>query len=273
MGKTKTAIVGEEGDKQSLASQGPGKNQEKHQKARKGESEKVHITGLKGGQRIKVVEAAPVETAVEAREEKKAEKKIVEKIRSKKYRDAKSKIAPGKTYPIKEAIKLVKETSYSKFDGTMELHLVVKKTGTSAQVALPHSAGKEKKVEVADEETVEKLKAGKIDFDILVATPDMMPKLVPFARLLGPKGLMPNPKNGTLINDPKKAKSFSAGTVTLKTEKDAPLIHTVIGKNSQKDEEISANTEAVLKALGGAKQIVKAYMKSTMSPSVRLQVA
>jgi large subunit ribosomal protein L1 len=99
-----------------------------------------------------------------------------------------------------------------------------------------------------------------------------MPKLVPFARLLGPKGLMPNPKNGTLVADIKKAKSFSTGAVTLKTEKEAPLIHTVIGKNSQKDEEIIENAEAVLKALGGSKQIVKAYMKSTMSPSIRLQI-
>src|SRR3990167_105148 len=155
MGKTKTAFVGEEGDK----------NKEKHQKARKGESEKVHIAGLKGGQRIKIVEAEPIETKIE-KEKKQETKKIVEKIRSKKYQDAKKKIAPGKTYPVSEAIKLVKDASYSKFDGTMELHVVVKKTGTSANVTLPHSAGKEKKVETADEETVKKLKAGKIDFDI-----------------------------------------------------------------------------------------------------------
>ena len=113
-------------------------------------------------------------------------------------------------------------------------------------------------------------KTGKIDFDILVATPVMMPKFVPFARLLGPKGLMPNPKNGTLVTDPKKAKGFSAGTVTLKTEKEAPLIHTVVGKNSQTDKEIEENIEAVFKALGGGKQIVRAFIKSTMSPSVKL---
>lgn len=266
MGKTKTAFVGTEEET---------KNQEKHKKARKADSEKVHIAGLKGGQRIKIVEAAPTEEvpAVEAPFSAKASKGLREpKVRSKKYQDAKSKIQPGKTYPLKDAVKLVKETSYSKFDGTMELHLIVKKTGTSAQVALPHAAGREKKVETASDETVEKLKAGKIDFDILVATPEMMPKLVPFARILGPKGLMPNPKNGTLITDARRAKGFSTSTVALKTEKEAPLIHTVVGKNSQKDEEIVENTEAILKALGGSKQVVRAFLKSTMSPSVKLQL-
>jgi large subunit ribosomal protein L1 len=144
--------------------------------------------------------------------------------------------------------------------------------GTSTQVTLPHQAGREKKVEIATDETVIKLKEGKIDFDILVATPEMMPKLVPFARLLGPKGLMPNPKNGTLVNDPKKAKSFSTATITLKTEKDAPLIHTVVGKTSQKDEEIADNVEAVLKAFGGSKQIIRAFIKATMSPVVKIDI-
>lgn len=283
MGKTKTAFVSEQGeDKQSLASRGPGK----HEKASKGKEEKVHLAGLKGGQRVKVVEAAPTEETpvFEASgpeglrpggegAETKAEtkKKIVEKVRSKKYQEAKAKIDREKFYKIKDAVKFVKEMSYSKFDGTMELHIVVKKAGISAQVALPHAAGREKKVEIADDKTIENLKAGKIDFDILIATPAMMPKIVPFAKLLGPKGLMPNPKNGTLVSDPKKAKA-GGNSLNLKTEKEAPLIHTVVGKNSQKDEEIVENTEAILNALGGSKQIVKAYMKSTMSPSVKLQL-
>lgn len=268
MGKMKTSFVGENENK----------NEKKHGEARKGDEEKVHIAGLKGGQRVKIVEAAPSEEApvieTEAASDKStaSQRKIVEKIRGKKYLEAKAKFDREKYYDIKEAVKLVKDSSYSKFDGTMELHIVVKKVGTTAQVTLPFQAGKTKKVEIADEDTIKKLKEGKIDFDILVATVDLMPKLVPFARLLGPKGLMPNPKNGTLVPDLKKAKSFSTGAVTLKTEKEAPLIHTVIGKNSQKDEEIVENAEAVLKALGGGKQIVKAYMKSTMSPSVHLKL-
>lgn len=269
MGKMKTSFVGDD----------ESKNKEKSHQAHKSEEGKVHIAGLKGGQRVKIVEAMPDEALAEAGTKSeaphfaRASRGLPERVRSKKYVSAKANIAPGKLYSLKDAIKLVKETSYSKFDGTMELHLIVKKTGTSVAVTLPHSAGREKKVEIATDETVEKLKAGKIDFDILVATPEMMPKLVPFARLLGPKGLMPNPKNGTLVTDPKKAKSFSAGTVTIKTEKEAPLIHTVVGKNSQADKEIEENISAVIKVLGGSKQIVRAFLKSTMSPSVKLQVA
>ncbi len=268
MGKMKTAFVGEDENK----------NEKKHEQARKGEAEKVHIAGLKGGQRVKIVEAAPTEEAPVIEDnagevvKKTEKKKIVEKVRGKKYLEAKAKFDREKYYNTKEAVKLVKDSSYSKFDGTMELHIIIKKSGVTTQVVLPFQAGKTKKVEIADENTIKKLKEGKIDFDILVATVEVMPKLVPFARLLGPKGLMPNPKNGTLVADLKKAKSFSTGAVTLKTEKEAPLIHTVIGKNSQKDEEIVENAEAVLKSLGGAKQIVKAYMKSTMSPSIRLKL-
>lgn len=269
MGKTKTAFIGEDIED---------KNEKKHEKAAKGKEEKVHLAGLKGGQRVKVVEAAPTEEkpvfeegAAPTSSKAETKKKFVEKIRSKKYQEAKAKIDREKFYKIPDAVKFVKEMSYSKFDGTMELHIVLKKAGISAQVTLPHTAGREKKVEIADDATIEKLKAGKIDYDVLIATPAMMPKLVPFAKLLGPKGLMPNPKNGTLVADPKKAK-VGGNSINLKTEKEAPLIHTVIGKNSQKDAEIVENTEAILNALGGSKQIVKAYMKSTMSPSVKLAV-
>lgn len=267
MGKMKTSFVGEEN----------AKNKEKHDKAHKAEAEKVHIAGLKGGQRVKVVEALPTEESPiieegggKAEEVKKTKK--VERARGKKYVDAKAKLDHEKFHKVSEAVKLVKETSYSKFDGTMELHLVVKKVGTTAQVSLPFQAGKVKKVEIASDDTVAKLKEGKVDFDILVATPDMMPKIVPFARLLGPKGLMPNPKNGTLVNDPKKLKSFSTSTITLKTEREAPLIHTVVGKVSQKDEEITNNIEAILKALGGDKQVERAFVKATMSPSAKIKI-
>jgi large subunit ribosomal protein L1 len=261
--------------KMKIAEDGVNKNKEKQDKAHKAETEKVHLAGLKGGQRVKMVEVEePITTETNAEGEvvKKDGKKIVEKIRGKKYVESKKKFDNVKVYSATEAIKLVKETSYSKFDGTMELHMIVKKAGISAQVALPHQAGKTKKIEIASDATIEKLKNGKIDFDILVATTEMMPKLVPFARLLGPKGLMPNPKNGTLVPDAKKAQGFSTGTVSLKTEKEAPLVHTVIGKVSQDSKELSENLEAVFKAFGGGKQIDKAYIKATMGPSVKVKV-
>ncbi|MCX6705121.1 MAG: 50S ribosomal protein L1 [Candidatus Woesebacteria bacterium] len=261
--------------KMKIAEDGQNKNKEKQEKAHKMEAAKVHLSGLQGGQRVKMVGAEePVATEVNAEGEvvKKSNRKIVEKIRGKKYVESKKKFDNTKTYSTAEAIKLVKETSYSKFDGTVELHIIVKKAGISAQVALPHQAGKTKKIEIASDETIEKLKTGKIDFDILVATTEMMPKLVPFARLLGPKGLMPNPKNGTLVPDEKKAKAFSTGSVLLKTEKEAPLVHTVIGKVSQDTKELVENLEAIFKAFGGGKQIDKAYIKATMGPSVKVKV-
>lgn len=268
MGKTKTAFVGgpEKEGKSSLD-----KLKEKREKQAK---EKVHISGLKGGQRIKIIEPAPTEEApiMETKAEGPERAKRVERVRGKKYLQSKSKIDKSKTYSFAEALKLVKNSSYSKFDGTMEVHFVVRKTGLNIQATLPYSSGKTKKIEVAGEKTLTKLAGGKIDFDVLVATPEMMPKLVPFARLLGPRGLMPNPKNGTLVADIKKAKSFSANSTTVKTEKDYPLIHTTIGKVSQDDKELTANFQAIVKAIGD-KQIVKAYLKATMSPSVKVKIS
>jgi large subunit ribosomal protein L1 len=270
MGITKTAFV--DGSSEPAA----GKNKEKKMKAHQGEEEKVHLEGLKGGQRIKMVGVeAPVEEKAETGTQKDAGTKVAkrpERVRSKKYLEAKKKFDSAKLFPVADAIKMVKETSYSKFDGTVELHLIVKKTGTSVQVALPNSAGRVKKIEIASDATIEKLKAGNIDFDVLIATPAMMPKLVPFARVLGPKGLMPNPKNGTLVPDTKKAEGFSAATITLKTEKEAPLIHTVIGKVSQADKELIENFQAIGKALGGSKQIEKAFLKATMGPAVKVKI-
>lgn len=203
---------------------------------------------------------------------KKVEKEIIEKVRGKKYLESKGKVSRTNTYKLEDAIKAVKESSYSKFDGTMELHLVVKKTGVSQQVTLPFSTGKQKRVEIADDKTLVKLKEGKIDFDLLLSTAEMMPKLVMFAKLLGPKGLMPNPKNGTVIKTAKDAEKFKGNLITLKTEKEAPLIHTSFGKVSQKNEELVKNAESILEALSASKSLVRAFMKSTMSPSVKVHV-
>jgi len=270
MGKTKTSFV------DTAVAELTGKEayeKRKQEKAKKeGEKqEKIHIAGLKGGQRIRAIEAEVPPSQEEQKETKK--KMAAPKQRGKKYKDAKAKVNPAQAYSLKDAAKLVKETSYSSFDGSFELHLVVKKQGLSANVTLPHGAGRQKKVEVASDETIKKLESGKIDFDILLATPEMMPKLVPFARILGPRGLMPNPKNGTLISDVKKAKDFSTNSLSLKTEKEAPLIHTVVGKVSQNQEEIVENIEAIIKALGGTHQILRGYAKATMGPSVKLNIA
>lgn len=262
MGKTKTAVI----------SGLPEEEKGKKTKGKKQKEEKeVRVPGLKGGERVVAVTAEPLpEEKEEKKEEKKQAKKV--KIRGKKYKAALKKIDKAKSYKVKDAIKLVKEISFSKFDGTLELHLLVKKEGLSVNITLPNSAGKEKKIEVADDKTIDKLKRGKVDFDVLLATADFMPKLVPYAKILGPKGLMPNPKNGTLLKNKKDAEKFSANTLTLKTEKNAPVIHTIVGKVSMDDKKIEENIEAVLEAVG-KKQVVKAHLTATMSPSIKLNIS
>ena len=282
MGKTKTAFVAGTEDTKVTGAEKYKERQKKkavlvESLPSKDKKEKVHIAGLKGGQRIKIVEAEiPSEVSEEVKPESEnvfpvKEKKGKPKVRGKKYQNAKAKIDRNKLYPVPDAIKLIKETSYSSFDGTVELHLIVKRVGLTSNVMLPHPFGKTKKIEIASDETIEKLKAGRIDFDVLLATPEMMPKLVPFARLLGPKGLMPNPKNKTLITNPsdKSEALKSADSMFLKTEKESPVIHTVVGKVSFEDKNLQENVEAILSAIG-VKQIEKVYIKSSMSPSVKV---
>ena len=267
MGKTKTALISGLPEQRKT---GKESYEEKKQK-KLAEEKKKQITGvgLKGGERIKIVggDILPEELEQKAEEVIKAKPKV----RGKKYVAARAKIDRVKHYPLKEAVKLVKETSYSAFNGTVELHLVIKKEKFSANVTLPHIAGKAKKIEVASDETLEKLKKGTVDFDVLLATPAMMPKIVAYAKLLGPRGLMPNPKNGTIIKDAKDAKKFSANTIVVKTEKGAPVIHTVVGKVDQKDEELIGNINEIIEKVD-RKLIFKAYLASTMGPSVKFAV-
>lgn len=275
MGKTKTSFVEEKKEiKSSEDSYKEKKERQAQEAAVKAGGAPVKVSGLKGGQKIKVVESEPEVLAEEApvEAEKESKKAADPKVRSKKYKEAKAKVGVGKIYSLVDGLKLAQETSYSNFDGTIELHLIVKKIGTTAKVSLPHPFGKEKKVEIANDETIKKLVSGKIDFDVLLATSDFMPKLVPFAKLLGPRGMMPNPKNGTLISDVSKASKFSTSDLNLKTEKEAPLIHTAVGKVSSKIEELEANSQTIIRALGGDKQIIRAYTKASMGPSVRIEI-
>lgn len=269
MGKTKTAFISDNEESKKPSYDKAAKEAKRKVKE---EAEKVHLSGLKGGQRVKMVEITSEEGSIgEKNEDKKDKKNKKIRARGKKYLELKNKVDRNKFYKLEDAISLVKETSYSKFDGTVELHLIVKKKGLSANITLPYSSGKTKRIEIADDATLEKLKNGKIDFDLLLVTLDMMPKLVPFARILGPKGLMPNPKNGTIIKSPKDADKFKGNTLSIKTEKDAPVIHTIAGKVSQNEKELLANTKAIIEGLG-TKQVIKGYIKATMGPSIKIEV-
>lgn len=233
----------------------------------KKEPKKVRVAGLKGGERVRVVEAQPIKAEKES--EKIAETPRKKKTRGRRYLEAKKKIKK-EAYPLKEAVALVKQTSLSRFVGNLEAHLVIDKIGEVGEVKLPYFKGKKVRVVVADDKVVAAIKAGKIDFDVLLASPKMMPKLLPFARVLGPKGLMPNPKNGTLTDEPEKAKEkFESGGVKIKTEKKAPVVHLVLGKLDQPDEELVANVETVIKAIGKGR-IKKLVLAATMGPGVKV---
>ncbi|QQG47437.1 MAG: hypothetical protein HY044_04935 [Candidatus Woesebacteria bacterium] len=235
---------------------------------------RVHIAGLKGGQRVVSIsaESEQKETKTEKVETKKETKEKKERARGKKYQSSRSKIDKNKFYTTPDAVKTLKEISYSKFDETVELHALVKKDSLSVNVTLPHSFGKSKAIEVANEKTIEKLEKGKVDFDVLLSTADFMPKLVKFAKILGPKGLMPNPKNGTLIKKTSDADKFASNSMTIKTEKKAPLIHTTVGKLSMDPKNLEENVESALTAIN-KRLILKAYLKSTMSPSIKLSLS
>jgi large subunit ribosomal protein L1 len=158
------------------------------------------------------------------------------------------------------------------FDESVELHLVVEEQGLKGEVELPHSTGKTVRVAIVDDKVLAAIEAGKIDFDVLITHPSYMPKLAKFAKVLGPKGLMPNPKAGTISPNPEEvAKKFQKGVLRWKTEPKATLIHQMLGKISMKEEEIKENIEAFFKSVG-TKNIKKAYLKTTMSPSVKIEV-
>lgn len=192
------------------------------------------------------------------------------KTRSKQYKTAKAKVDKDKYYSLPEAVSLVKKTSYAKFGGKVEAHVVVTDVGTVGEISFPHLETAAKKIAVLDDKVLAAIKDGNIDFDILIATPATMPKLLPYARLLGPKGLMPNPKSGTLTDKPQDAvKKLSAAKTVLKTEKKAPVLHLVTGQVSQPEKELVENIDELIKTIGATK-IKKLVLKATMGPAVKV---
>lgn len=187
---------------------------------------------------------------------------------------AKSKVDPQKKYPIEEAIKLVKSLNITKFVSTLTLHLnlVAKDAPTRVELTFPHLAGAAKRVAIVSDKLLADIDKGKIEFDILITSPAFMPKLAKYAKILGPKGLMPSPKAGTVTTDPeKKAQEFAKGKTVVKAEAKFPLMHVTIGKINQPEAELIANIQALLAGVK-LKNITKATLVSTMSPGIKLQL-
>ena len=225
------------------------------------------------------------------------------KKKSKKYTEALSKIERNKLYTKGEAVKLVKETSTSSFDGTVEvairLNIDTKKADQQLRgaIVLPKGTGKSTKVlviargekatqakeagadYVGDVDMLEKIeKENWFDFDTMIATPDMMPLLGKLGRVLGPKGLMPNPKTGTVTLDVEKAvNEVKAGRVEYRADSFG-IIHGVIGKVSFSEEDLLENLNAFVAAILRVKpatvkgEYVKSIaISSTMGPGIKVE--
>lgn len=218
--------------------------------------------------------AAPIDSDDKPAESKrsKKEKFVKEKSISARVSGNKKLVSKTQRYPLDKAVALLTQFKTGKFDESVELHVNVREQGTSGVLNLPHGSGKTLRIKIADDALLSAVEKGKIDFDVLVATPDMMPKLAKVARVLGPRGLMPNPKNGTVSANPEDAvKKLSGGELRFKTESKAPVIHLLIGKVSFGEQKIKENAETALNAVGIAK-IKSATLASTMSPGIKLQI-
>lgn len=192
----------------------------------------------------------------------------------------------SKTYPVDQAIELAKQLSMTKFDGSIELHINTNSKQVRGLVSLPYASGKILKVLafgkgaeesgadlIGDDKALAEIEKGKVNFDVLVTTPEWMPKLARAAKVLGPKGLMPNPKNGTISTDLKKAiTEIQSGKIEYKTEKESPVIHLGIGKVSQPTEELNQNIKILLATIGKSK-IKKVTIAPTMGPGVKIELS
>jgi len=220
----------------------------------------------------------------------------------KKYVEASKKVEKNKSYTKEEAIKLVKDTSITSFDGTVEvafkLNLDTRKADQQLRgsMVLPHGTGKTKKVLViakgeaaseakkagadfvGEQDMIDKIaKENWFDYDVIVATPDMMVSLGKIGRVLGPKGLMPNPKTGTVTPAPAKAvEDIKKGMVSYKTDSYGN-VHTVIGKVSFDEDKLLENLDFVYNTINKSKPTVvkgkfieNITISSTMGPGIKL---
>ncbi|WP_137596969.1 50S ribosomal protein L1 [Paucilactobacillus kaifaensis] len=224
--------------------------------------------------------------------------------RGKKYQDAVKKVDSDKLYTIEDAVSLVKDIDFAKFDATVEvafnLNVDTKQADQQLRgaVVLPNGTGKEQTVVVfakgdkakdaqaagadvvGDDDLVGRIQDGWLDFDVAIATPDMMAQVGRLGRVLGPKGLMPNPKTGTVTMDVTKAVSESkAGKVTYRTDRDGN-VHVPVGKVSFDAAKLVENLKTIQEVIVKARPasvrgtyVTHVSVASTFGPSVNVDVA
>jgi large subunit ribosomal protein L1 len=225
------------------------------------------------------------------------------KKRGKRYRSLAEKVDRTKTYSPAEAVKLVKETSQAKFDTTVDLHLRMGVDPRHAEqmvrgsAVLPNGTGKTVRVVVfaqgdkareaqtagADvvgaDDLAKRIEGGWLDFDVAIATPDMMGAVGRLGKVLGPRGLMPNPKSGTVTFDVAKAvRDSKGGRIEFRVDKTG-VVHTVVGKSSFTEQALLQNLATLMDALNRARPVgLKAnyiesvYLTSTQGPSVQIDL-
>ncbi len=272
--------------------------------AKSGKKSKKHIEEVKAeeARQARKVERAAEESAGEKPKGVKPVTRPRIERRGKKYQEAFKLVEKDKLYGLKDALELAIKTSPVKFDASVEAHVRLGVDPRQADqnirttIVLPNGNGKTVRVAVfapldvckaakaagadiaEDEEFLKQLEKGTIDFDVLISTPAYMPKLGKFARLLGPKGLMPNPKAGTVTADVEKAvRESKAGKVEYRVDKQA-IVHIGLGKCSFGVDKLLANAEAFLDSLKSQKpaSLKGTYVKSvfittTMGPSIAVE--
>lgn len=248
--------------------------------------------------------AKSVGEAEESTEIDSKSKKKGKKTRGKNYAKARGTIDKTKQYSIEEAIKSLKKNTYAKFDEAVELHVVlgIDTTKTDQRVRflsnLPHGVGKESNILVLsdnnrgkdgnilwrDESAVDEIVSGKLkpdtDFNVVIATPAMMKNIAKAARILGPKGMMPSPKTGTVTDKPENAvKELAKGQIEIRSQAGHAVIQQSVGRIKFEDNQLKENIEFILEELQKntpaklkKKFIQKAYICSTMSPSLRVAI-
>ena len=273
--------------------------------AKSGKKSKKHIEEVKAEEerQARKVETKKAELEAENKPKGAAPKvrPLIER-RGKKYQEVAKLVEKGKVYNLKDAVALAIKTSPVKFDATMEAHVRLGVDPRQADqnirttLVLPNGNGKTVRVAVfapldeakkaatagadiaEDDAFLKRLEKGEIDFDVLISTPAFMPKLGRFARLLGPKGLMPNPKAGTVTMDVEKAvKEAKAGKVEYRVDKQA-IVHIGLGKVSFGEDKLLQNANAFFDSLKSQKpaslkgQYVKSvYLTTSQGPSIAVE--